>query len=148
MAKASERSKSRSSRGSGNAGGRRKTERTAGEAADSRVALANGQGEPGGGVVEDNPGGHDAQSAIDAETHAKYEEVKRGDLHIKDLQKLNVDGLHEIAKTEGLTDYTGLTKSELIFNRDKCSRAWLILFSNRLIISVGWCRVKMPVFSS
>ncbi len=55
------------------------------------------------------------QSAIDAETHAKYEEVKRGELHIKDLQKLAVDALHEIAKNEGLLDYTGLSKSELIF---------------------------------
>ena len=54
-------------------------------------------------------------SAIDAETHAKYEEVKRGDLHIKDLQKLSVEALHEIAKQEGLMEYTGLTKSELIF---------------------------------
>ncbi|HOW71327.1 MAG TPA: transcription termination factor Rho [Phycisphaerae bacterium] len=57
----------------------------------------------------------DSQSAIDAETHAKYEEVKRGELHIKDLQKITVDALHEIAKNEGLSDYTGLSKSELIF---------------------------------
>ena len=54
-------------------------------------------------------------STIDAETHAKYEEVKRGDLHIRDLQKLTVDALHEIARQEGLSEYTGLTKSELIF---------------------------------
>ncbi|MGQ9650455.1 MAG: transcription termination factor Rho [Phycisphaerae bacterium] len=54
-------------------------------------------------------------STIDAETHAKYEEVKRGELHIRDLQKLSVDALHEIARQEGLTEYTGLTKSELIF---------------------------------
>jgi len=57
----------------------------------------------------------DAQSAIDAETHAKYEEIKRGELHIRDLQKLSVDALHDIARREGLTDYTGLSKSELIF---------------------------------
>ncbi|NLE60181.1 MAG: hypothetical protein GX616_17665, partial [Planctomycetes bacterium] len=54
-------------------------------------------------------------STIDAETHAKYEEVKRGDLHIRDLQKLGVDALHEIARQEGLAEYTGLTKAELIF---------------------------------
>ncbi|HPD28978.1 MAG TPA: transcription termination factor Rho [Phycisphaerae bacterium] len=54
-------------------------------------------------------------STIDAETHAKYEEVKRGELHIRDLQKLSVDALHEIARQEGLSEYTGLTKSELIF---------------------------------
>jgi len=82
---------------------------------ESRIAVANGQDEQAEPVVEDEPGSRDSQSAIDAETHAKYEEIKRGDLHIKDLQKLNVEGLHEIAKTEGLTDYTGLSKSELIF---------------------------------
>ncbi len=57
----------------------------------------------------------DSQSAIDAETHARYEEIKRGELHIRDLQKLSVDALHEIARQEGLLDYTGLSKSELIF---------------------------------
>ena len=65
---------------------------------------------PGRPAAEDN-----AQSAIDAETHAKYEEIKRGELHIRDLQKLSVDALHEIARREGLLDYTGLSKSELIF---------------------------------
>ncbi len=71
------------------------------------VAVANGNGE--------DPLPDEEQSAIDAETHAKYEEIKRGDLHIKDLQKLTVDALHEIAKQEGLLEYTGLSKAELIF---------------------------------
>ena len=39
------------------------------------VAVANHD------VDDDN----DALGPIDAETHAKYEEIKRGDLHIKDL---------------------------------------------------------------
>jgi transcription termination factor Rho len=66
-------------------------------------------------VVEPEVAPIPSASAIDAETHAKYEEVKRGDLHIKDLQKLTVEELHAIAKQEGLLEYTGLTKSELIF---------------------------------
>ncbi|KPK76751.1 MAG: transcription termination factor Rho [Phycisphaerae bacterium SM23_30] len=52
---------------------------------------------------------------IDDETHAKYEEVKRGELHITDLQKMTVDELHKLAKKEGLTEYTGLKKQDLIF---------------------------------
>jgi len=56
-----------------------------------------------------------SESAIDAETHAKYEEVKRGELHITDLQKMSVQELHEIAKNEGLQEYTGLKKQDLIF---------------------------------
>ncbi len=54
-------------------------------------------------------------AGFDAETHAKYEEIKRGNLHITDLQRMTVAGLHEIAKGEGLTEYTGLKKQELIF---------------------------------
>ena len=54
-------------------------------------------------------------STLDAETHAKYERVKRGELHIKDLQQMIVAELHEVAKKEGLTEYTGLKKQDLIF---------------------------------
>ncbi len=53
---------------------------------------------------------------LDEELHAKYEKVKSGELHITDLQKMTVTELHEIAKTEGLADYTGLKKQDLVFN--------------------------------
>jgi len=52
---------------------------------------------------------------FDKEMHEKYERVKRGELHITDLQKMTVAELHEIAKEEGVSDYTGLTKQELVF---------------------------------
>ena len=52
---------------------------------------------------------------IDEETHAKYEEIKKGTLHITDLQKMSVEELHNLAKKEGLTEYTGLKKQELTF---------------------------------
>jgi transcription termination factor Rho len=48
-------------------------------------------------------------------THAKYERIKRGNLHISDLQNLEVAELHKIATKEGVTDYIGMTKQELIF---------------------------------
>jgi len=48
-------------------------------------------------------------------THAKYERIKRGNLHISDLQNLEVGELHKIATKEGVTDYMGMTKQELIF---------------------------------
>jgi len=47
--------------------------------------------------------------------HAKYERIKKGNLHITDLQELTVTELHNIAKNEGLTEYSGLKKQELIF---------------------------------
>ena len=53
---------------------------------------------------------------IDKTTHEKYERVKRGDLHITDLQKMSVAELHEVAKDEGVEDYVGLPKQDLIFH--------------------------------
>jgi len=57
----------------------------------------------------------DVVSDFDKEMQAKYERVKRGDLHIKDLQKMAVAELHEMAKEEELVDFASLTKQELIF---------------------------------
>ena len=57
----------------------------------------------------------DVVSDFDKEMQAKYERVKRGELHIKDLQKMDVAELHEMAKEEGLADFASLTKQELIF---------------------------------
>ncbi|MEN8151625.1 MAG: transcription termination factor Rho, partial [Planctomycetota bacterium] len=48
-------------------------------------------------------------------TNDVYETLKRGETHIALLQKLNIPELHEIAKGEGITDYTGLKKQDLIF---------------------------------
>ena len=53
---------------------------------------------------------------FDEEMHQKYERVKRGELHITDLQKMTVAELHEIAKEEDIAGYTGLSKQELVFN--------------------------------
>ncbi|MDI6449830.1 transcription termination factor Rho [Sedimentisphaerales bacterium M17dextr] len=48
-------------------------------------------------------------------THAKYERIKKGNLYLTDLQKLTVADLHEIAKNEGITEYSALKKQDLIF---------------------------------
>jgi len=48
-------------------------------------------------------------------THAKYERIKKGELYLTDLQKLTVAELHEIAKKEGIKEYTALKKQDLIF---------------------------------
>ncbi len=72
------------------------------------------------GKRPDKNAGDDAESegeggAIDKATHEKYEKVKRGDLHITDLQKMNVTELHEVAISEGVEEYVGKPKQELIF---------------------------------
>src|SRR5690606_24474979 len=71
------------------------------------------QSEANGNVAD----GADTEVAtIDEETHEKYEKIKKGDLHISELQKLNVSELHDIAKEEGLTEYVSMKKQDLIFN--------------------------------
>jgi transcription termination factor Rho len=68
---------------------------------------------------EDRDGDDDGTGAdvgaFDAETNAKYEQVKGGKLYIKDLQTMDIHGLHDIAKQEGIQDYIGLKKQDLIF---------------------------------
>lgn len=52
---------------------------------------------------------------IDKDTNDKYEEIKRGDMHITSLQKMTIKELQETAKKEGVKEYSGLKKQELIF---------------------------------
>jgi transcription termination factor Rho len=48
-------------------------------------------------------------------THDKYERIKKGSLYLTDLQKLTVTELHDLAKKEGIKDYSALKKQDLIF---------------------------------
>jgi len=60
----------------------------------------------------------EAQKAKEAEeesTHAKYERIKKGSLYLTDLQKLTVSELHDIAKKEGISEYSALKKQDLVF---------------------------------
>ncbi|MCU0726422.1 MAG: transcription termination factor Rho [Planctomycetes bacterium] len=44
-----------------------------------------------------------------------YEALKRGETHISALQKMTILELHEVARGENITDYTGMKKQDLIF---------------------------------
>lgn len=48
-------------------------------------------------------------------TNEKYEEIKKGDMHITALQKMTIKELQETAKKEGIDECSGLKKQELIF---------------------------------
>jgi transcription termination factor Rho len=52
---------------------------------------------------------------FDEEINNRYEEIKRGSTHISELQQMTMPQLLKVAKEEGLTDYTGLKKQDLIF---------------------------------
>ncbi|MGE0610580.1 MAG: transcription termination factor Rho [Pirellulales bacterium] len=53
--------------------------------------------------------------AVDDFAHKRYEAVKQGDIHIAELQRMSMQQLIEQARTENLTDYTGIKKQDLIF---------------------------------
>jgi len=57
----------------------------------------------------------DGAKSSDESVHAKYERIKKGDLYLTDLQKLNVGELHDVAKKEGIQEYSALKKQDLIF---------------------------------
>lgn len=69
------------------------------------MAVANSKKEP---VVKE-------PVVVDQETNEKYEEIKRGEMHITELQKMTIKELQETAKKEGIKEYTGLKKQDLIF---------------------------------
>ena len=54
-------------------------------------------------------------STIDKDTNEKYEEIKRGDMHITALQKMTIKELQSTAKKEGIKEYSGFKKQDLIF---------------------------------
>jgi transcription termination factor Rho len=49
------------------------------------------------------------------EINQKYEEVKKGEVHLAELQKMTVRQLQMTAKKEGVPEYSGLKKPDLIF---------------------------------
>jgi len=54
-------------------------------------------------------------SDLDEETDERYEQIKQGDIHIAELQRMSMPQLIEEARKENLTDYHGIKKQDLIF---------------------------------
>jgi transcription termination factor Rho len=74
----------------------------------------SGGGAYTGGQHRDRPEQSDAQ--LDAETQARYEQAKQSDVSIRDLQKMEIEELVDLAKAEQVENYAGLKKQELIFH--------------------------------
>lgn len=60
-------------------------------------------------------GTHEQHPGFDDETNTRYEEIKRGGTHITSLQQMTMQQLIRTAKDEGISEYTGLKKQDLIF---------------------------------
>ncbi len=55
----------------------------------------------------------------DAAIHDRYEDIKRGEIHLTELQKMTMPQLIRTAKTEGIADYMGLKKQDLILRSSR-----------------------------
>ncbi len=87
---------------------------------------------------------------IDAETHARYEEIKRGNTHLVELQKMSVAELHDVAKGEGIQDYVGLKKQDLIFKilKERINRNGLMYGEGVLeILPDGFGFLRSPEYN-
>jgi len=80
-------------------------------------ATEKGQKQGGAALAtrEKDSNGNKSRNQQQESTHAKYERIKKGNLYLTDLQKLTVTELHDIAKKEGIREYSALNKQHLIF---------------------------------
>ena len=86
----------------------------------------------------------------DETTQEKYESVKKGSLRVGDLQKMDVTGLHTVATEEGIEDYSGLNKHELIFRiiKSRIAKAGLMYGDGVLeILPDGFGFLRSPEYS-
>ena len=65
--------------------------------------------------AEEFPDVEDEDIFGDAAIHDRYEDIKRGEIHLTELQKMTMPQLIRTAKTEGIAEYMGLKKQDLIF---------------------------------
>ena len=72
---------------------------------------SNGDGEPLS-LAEELA---DEADLISDDTDDRYEQIKQGDIHIAQLQRMTMPELIEEARQGNLTDYTGIKKQDLIF---------------------------------
>jgi transcription termination factor Rho len=87
---------------------------------------------------------------FDAESHQKYEEAKRSELHIAELQKMTVTELHGLAKKEGIPEYAGLKKQDLVFHvlRNRVQSSGLMFGEGVLeVLPDGFGFLRSPDYS-
>ena len=65
--------------------------------------------------ADDFPDVEDEDVFGDVAIHDRYEDIKRGEIHLTELQKMTMPQLIKTAKAEGIVEYMGLKKQDLIF---------------------------------
>src|SRR4051812_43717046 len=95
------------------------------------------------------PAGDD-YPGFDDEVNNRYEEIKRGSTQISELQQMTMPQLLKMAKEEGLTDYTGLKKQDLIFRilKERAKQNGLMLGDGTLeVLPDGFGFLRSPDYN-
>ncbi|MEE8106798.1 MAG: transcription termination factor Rho [Planctomycetota bacterium] len=82
--------------------------------------------------------------------HGLYERVKKGELHISEMQKLTAPELHVIAADEEIEDCSRLTKQDLIFRilRDRVEDTGILYGEGVLeVLPDGFGFLRSPLYS-
>ncbi len=91
-----------------------------------------------------------SEEQLDAETQQRYEQAKKSDLTIRDLQTMSIDQLHALAREEGIENYAGLKKQELNFQilRARIAKQGLMYGEGVLeILPDGFGFLRSPEYS-
>ncbi len=97
------------------------------------------------------PSDADGPRGFDAETNSRYEEIKRGTTYITELSQLTMPQLLKIAKEEGLSDYVGLKKQDLVFKilKERVKQNGLMYGEGTLeILPEGFGFLRCPDYNS
>ena len=133
---------------------------------EKRGDKPSGAPRPKGAVRKKRPEGQRKESAVaeaamglpsdeDLEFEASQiqeapKEGAREKLHIGQLQRMSISELHELAKSEGITEYSGLKKQELVFKilKDRSSKSGLMYGEGVLeILPDGFGFLRSPRYS-
>ena len=149
------RKKNRRSQGSGTQA--KSTRKAAAKSEDTAVAVESPVAPDDVAVdvtteeVGDPSGAQAAEgSDLDRETHERYEKIKRGELHITDLQKMSIPELHGVADEEGISDYTLLKRQDLIVKilRERINKTGLMSGEGVLeILPDGFGFLRSPEYN-
>lgn len=83
-------------------------------------------------------------------TQTKYEAIKKEELYLTRLQKMNIAQLVELAKKEGIKEYSGLKKQDLIFKilKEKVNQNGLLFGEGVLeILPDGFGFLRSPDYN-
>jgi transcription termination factor Rho len=133
------------------------------EATEPAEAQADDDADPRSMIVDDReeaeapranvtvaPVSTEEAARYDEDSQKRYETAKKSGMNISELQKMEVDELHKVAQEDGIEDYSGLNKHELIFRiiKARIAKAGLMYGDGVLeILPDGFGFLRSPEYS-